>query len=88
MIAAPPSDDNAMLTERFSIRGDVGSPLYSGWIRRHAARLGLGVVITGQSARELAMTVTGPAPLIDAMALGCSLGPWDVWVDDIIRLEV
>ncbi len=34
---------------------------------------------------EVAVRITGPETLRDAMALGCSLGPWDVLVDDIGR---
>jgi hypothetical protein len=57
-------------TQHFAIRGQVGAASFAPWITRHAARLGL----------------CGPPDLLDAMALGCSLGPQEVWVDQIDRL--
>jgi len=72
-------------SETFSIQGQVGSTVFPRWIERHAKRLGLRVSIQNHSADILDMIVIGPHDLRDAMALGCSLGPWDVWVETIDR---
>lgn len=72
--------------EHFFIRGQVGSASFPPWIMRHAARLGLRVAILGQSARCVEVILHGPPVMLDAMALACSLGPQEVWVDHINRM--
>lgn len=74
-----------MGSEIFSITGQVGSPVFAGWIMRHGSKLGLTIAILDHHANRVTMTVSGPDDLRDAMALGCSLGPWDVLVDDVER---
>lgn len=76
---------NAEATERFWIRGNVGSAVFPGWIARHAARLGLQGQVISQETSCVTVVLSGPADLLDAMALGCSLGPQEIWVDDITR---
>ena len=83
MHKAPPQAD---VTEHFSIRGRVGAASFAPWIMRHAARLGLFGQILVQTESGLDVIVTGPSDLLDAMALACSLGPQEVWVDEIGRL--
>jgi hypothetical protein len=39
----------------------------------------------GQNDARLDMIVSGPPDLLDAMALACSLGPQEVWVDQVDR---
>ena len=73
-------------TQHFAIRGDVGAVCFAPWITRHAARLGLGGRILGQTSTCIEVILTGPPDLLDAMALACSLGPQEVWVDEIDRL--
>jgi acylphosphatase len=73
-------------TEHFAIRGDVGDAHFVPWINRHAARLGLEGRVLGQSRTCVEVILTGPPELLDAMALGCSLGPREVWVDGIERV--
>lgn len=77
---------NAEATERFWIRGNVGSAVFPGWIARHAARLGLQGQVISQEDCCVTVVLSGPADLLDAMALGCSLGPQEIWVDDITRM--
>ena len=72
-------------TETFAICGDVGAAGFPGWIMRHAARLGLAARVLSQGPVLVQMTVTGPPDLLDAMALGCSLGPQEVMVDQVQR---
>ena len=77
---------NSLLTQRFWIRGDVGSAVFSGWITRHLGRLGLSGRVIDQNADCVTIVVSGPPDLLDALALGCSLGPQEVWVDEIERV--
>lgn len=73
------------LSQHFRILGDVGAPVFAAWITRHAKRLGLTGAILRHQANQLDLVVTGQADLLDAMALGCSLGPQEVWVDQVER---
>ena len=73
------------MTEHFRIEGDVGSAVFPVWIARHTRRLGLRSTVLSQTAHRLELIVTGPRDLLDAMALGCSLGPQEVWVETILR---
>ncbi|MBC7739029.1 MAG: acylphosphatase [Candidatus Saccharibacteria bacterium] len=85
MHAKPPVAD---ANEHFVIHGQVGASSFAPWITRHAARLGVSGRILGQSQTRLDLALTGPPDLLDAMAVGCSLGPQEVWVDQIVRLPV
>ncbi len=69
----------------FRIFGDVGAPVFALWIARHARRLGLRGMILRHDPTRLDLSVTGQPDLLDAMALGCSLGPQEVLVDRIER---
>lgn len=73
-------------TQLFAIRGQVGAASFAPWITCHAARLGLGGRILSQTASCIEAILTGPPDLLDAMAVACSLGPQEVWVDQIDRL--
>ena len=75
-------------TEAFRILGDVGAVQFRGWIMHHAGKLGLNGGILTQSADCLEMRFSGPPELLDAMEVGCSLGPREVWVDRIERTAV
>ncbi len=82
-ISAPPA--NTAIRERFTIRGEVGAPSFPGWIDRHARRLGLTAELGATAPGRIELTVGGPPDLVDAMELGCSLGPIEVMVDSIDR---
>ena len=75
-------------TEDFRVLGDVGAVQFRGWIMRHAGKLGLTGAVLSQSADCVEMRFSGPPDLLDAMAVGCSLGPCEVWVDRIERAAV
>lgn len=75
-------------SQSFAVLGDVGAPIFATWIARHARRLGLRGAILRHDAGRVEMVVTGLPDLLDAMALGCSLGPQEVWVERIDRAEV
>lgn len=75
-------------SQSFAVLGDVGAPIFATWIARHARRLGLRGAILRHDAGRVEMVVTGLPDLLDAMALGCSLGPQEVWVERIDRTAV
>lgn len=75
----------AEVSEQFRIIGRVGHPVFDGWIARHGARLGLGIVMVAQADGVVEFRTSGPPDLLDAMELGCSLGPREVWVERIER---
>lgn len=76
---------NAVCSDMFTLRGDLGAPTFLPWIARHARRLGIIGRVTAASAGEVRLVVEGPPDLVDAMELGVSLGPIDVWVESIER---
>jgi hypothetical protein len=47
--------------------------------------LGLGLRLLAHNGTQFDMIVSGPPDLLDAMALACSLGPQEVWVDQVDR---
>ncbi|RUM22112.1 acylphosphatase [Rhizobium vallis] len=73
------------LRERITILGDVNSASFVPWIRRHADKLGLSQDFFHADANRIELEVVGPVELIDMLEMGCSLGPIDVWVDEIQR---
>ena len=74
-------------SQTFGIHGEVGAPIFATWIAHHARRLGLRGAILWHDAGQIDLVLTGLPELLDAMALGCSLGPREVWVERIERAE-
>jgi acylphosphatase len=74
-----------VIKERLTIHGRLAAPDFPDWIVHRARRLGLcgGLVRIADDAVEV--LVAGPADLVDAMEVGCSLGPISVEVDRIDR---
>ncbi len=72
-------------SQHFQIFGDVEAPIFAEWIARHAARLGLRGRITQRGAGQIELIAQGQADMLDALELGCSLGPREVWVERIER---
>jgi acylphosphatase len=75
----------ALAVERFIIEGDLAADSFLPWIVRHMQRLGLRGAPVRRSDGQVEITLRGPEELIDAMELGVSLGPIDVWVEAIAR---
>ena len=75
----------ALAIEQLTIEGDLEAESFLPWIVRHMQRLGLRGVPTRRADGHVEITLSGPADLIDAMELGVSLGPIDVWVEVIAR---
>ena len=73
--------------ERVTILGNLDTGSFLPWISRHAAKLGLEQRIHHADQARIELILSGPVELIDAMEMGCSLGPINVWVEDIQRAE-
>lgn len=73
------------MRERFTMTGDLGAATLPAWVRRHARRLGLEAEITLAEPARMVLDLAGPPELLDAMEMGCLLGPIEVWVDSIRR---
>lgn len=74
-----------MSTNRFLITGDVAARHFPGWIRAHAAKLGLRLHRLDLSERGIEVEGSGPPEMLEALALACSLGPSGVLVERVIR---
>ncbi|MEH6728897.1 MAG: acylphosphatase [Hyphomicrobiales bacterium] len=73
-------------TELFRFSGDVSDPGFLDWICHRANQLGLsGWVREDVSGNCIEALASGPEELLDAMELGCSLGPITVWVETVER---
>ncbi|QQA42159.1 acylphosphatase [Pelagovum pacificum] len=71
--------------ESFRIVGDVQHETFPPWILRYGTKLGLEDIEIAPGDGTLSVSATGQPDLLDAMELGCSLGPIDVSVDEIDR---
>ena len=76
------------LREPVTILGNINSASFLPWIQRHASKLGLSQTFVHSDADRIELEVTGPVELIDMLEIGCSLGPIDVWVEEIQRRVV
>lgn len=77
-----------MIHERFLIRGSVGAAAFPPWILRYAGKFGVSARIEAADAVQIALEIRGAPDLVDAVELGCSLGPIEVWVDEITRESI
>lgn len=68
---------------RILLTGDVHSADFPAWIARHARKLGLVRVTTEQVPAGLEVTASGAEEMLQALALGVSLGPESVLVDTV-----
>jgi acylphosphatase len=74
-----------LATEQFIIAGNLVADSFLPWIERHLRRLGLQGAPSRRADGQVEIILSGPSDLIDAMELGVSLGPIEVWVDSIDR---
>lgn len=74
-----------MPVELFMLRGDLAAATLAPWVERHARRLGLSARIRQKGTEVLTLEVAGPPELLDAMEMGCLLGPIEAWVEMIWR---
>jgi acylphosphatase len=75
---------NTSVTRTLIITGDVAAPHFPGWVRRHAAKLGLEVQRLGLTNRGLEVVSRGAPEMIESLAVACSLGPAGVLVDEVV----
>ncbi len=80
-----PTDLTSNRSERLIIRGELHSTTFLPWVERHCRRLGLVCETLYSDAGEAVFKVNGQPDLIDALEVGCLLGPFDVWVETITR---
>ncbi|MGY5775125.1 acylphosphatase [Rhizobium sp. LEGMi135b] len=71
--------------EHMTILGNLNAASFVPWIQRHAKKLGLSQTFFHSDAERIELEVAGPAELIDMLEMGCSLGPIDVWIEEIKR---
>ncbi|WP_439521162.1 hypothetical protein [Marivita sp.] len=69
------------ISARIQLTGDVQSDDFPNWIARHAHKLGLADVTTRQVPSGLEVTAHGAEEMLQALALGASLGPESVLVE-------
>ncbi|MFT3691094.1 acylphosphatase [Paenirhodobacter sp.] len=75
-----------MTTERFTLHGRLAPGAFAPWIERHAARIGVSVRFGPRAATRITFAATGAPDLLDALEMGCLLGPREVWVELIDRM--
>ncbi|MFB2552859.1 acylphosphatase [Ensifer soli] len=79
---------NGAVRQRMTIHGALGVPSFLPWVKRHAARLGLEPAIVQADAACVMLDLDGDAALIDMLEVGCSLGPFEAWVETIERRPI
>jgi acylphosphatase len=69
------------MSARIHLTGHVQSADFPNWIARHAHKLGLDHVTTQHVPDGLEVRAQGPEEMLQALALGVSLGPESVLVE-------
>lgn len=75
--------NNSEYSATIHVFGNIVSLDFSSWILSHAKKLGLHEVKTLRQHNCLEVLATGPEEMLEALALGCSLGPATVLVERI-----
>ncbi|MCY6380077.1 hypothetical protein [Hoeflea prorocentri] len=70
-----------MNSARISLTGKVFEQDFAPWIRRHSRKLGLEILRLSRDRDALIVEACGSEPMLQALALGCALGPESVLVD-------
>ncbi|WP_421725892.1 hypothetical protein [Bauldia sp.] len=70
-------------TFAFHLTGQVGAPDFPDWMSRYGSKLGVGFEIRSASDRRMSVIAYGPSELVEAFALGCSLGPSSICVETL-----
>jgi acylphosphatase len=65
------------------LSGSLTGEGFTAWICHRARLLNLSGWVVQHDAGDVTILVCGPAAMIDAMEVACSLGPLNVWVDRI-----
>jgi len=72
---------SSIVSAKIHLTGDVHSDDFPNWIAKHAHKLGLVAVKTQSVATGLEVTAQGAEEMLQALALGASLGPESVLVE-------
>lgn len=72
-------------TERFEIIGDCLDRGLVPWISAHGRKLGLTCNRFEAAKHRVAFCASGLPDMLDALEMGCSLGPFEVRVDNVDR---
>jgi hypothetical protein len=70
---------------RFVFTGTLRPDSFVEFARHRAARLGLWIDVAQMSVEAITVNVGGPAELVDAFEMACSLGPYDCLVLEVVR---
>jgi len=70
---------------RFVFAGRLRTDSFVEFARHRAARLGLSIDVAQISEVAITVNVSGPAELVDAFEMACSLGPYDCLVLEVAR---
>ncbi len=79
---------NYATRQKLLIVGNVGASTFVPWIERHAHKLGLTGCVCRESARCVEVEAEGCEDMLDAMEVGCLLGPAEVWVESVSRVRL
>ncbi|WOI56444.1 acylphosphatase [Palleronia sp. LCG004] len=71
-------------SERFVIEGRVDHATFPDWIDRHARKLGIFCGPIEAQGNTVTFSAEGAPDMLDAMEMGCSLGPITV---DVRRID-
>ena len=71
--------------EQMILCGEFSAGNFVPWIEAYARKLGLTGTIQKAGADRIELQLEGPPELVDAMEVGCLLGPIDIWVETIER---
>lgn len=66
-----------------TLTGTLDQPQLLPWIQGHAAKLGVRIQITKSTRSDVRFDACGATEMVQALALGCSLGPHGVWIEDV-----
>jgi len=70
---------------RFVFTGRLRTDSFVEFAHHRAARLGLSIDVAQISEVAITVNVSGPAELVDAFEMACSLGPYDCLVLEVAR---
>ncbi len=71
---------------RFVFSGSLSSDSFIDFARHRAARLDVKLAFGSCRDGRIELTIRGPAALVDAFEMACSLGPEDCIVQNVRRL--
>lgn len=71
--------------EQMVLHGEFSAGSFVPWIEAYARKLGLTGIIQKADSGRIELQLEGPPELVDAMEVGCLLGPIDIWVETIER---